>query len=184
MKRTCVCCKKELLESCPSGIDIVSKGICCSCLKQILAESPKTAREILNSLGKPILLLDNRNRIRAANGMARRILGRPLPDIENCLPGDAMECIHARLPGGCGQTMHCQACALRRTLDETLVTGQGLENVPAYQDVYQQDGSVVRRYLFISTEKIVDFILLRIDEIKTLRTLQASHQPSSDSVVS
>jgi len=131
-------------------------------------------REVLNSIGAPVLLLDKGYRIKAANETARRILNRPLLDIENFLPGDAMECINARLPGGCGQTVHCQACALRNTLNNTIATGEDFVKVPAYQDVYQKDGSVARRFLLISTEKLEDFILLRIDELETQRTMQVA----------
>jgi PAS domain-containing protein len=177
MKRTCAKCGKKLATKAlrPDHTRITG-GICSDCLKVIFTDRPRRVREVLDSIGAPVLLLDKGYRIMAANEPARRILDRPLVDIENYLPGEAMECINARLPGGCGQTVHCQACALRNALNKTITTGADLEKVPAYQDVYQKDGSVVRRFLLISTEKLEDFILLRVDEIETLRTMEAARR--------
>ena len=177
MKRTCAKCKKELTaQALRSARDRITGGICGNCLKEIFTDQPQTVREILDSLEAPVLLLDKGYLIKGANEPARKILNRPLADIENFLPGEAMECINARLPGGCGQTVHCQACALRIALNETIKTGEDLERVPAYQDVYRKDGSIIRRLLFISTEKLEDFVLLRIDEVETLRTMQTARR--------
>jgi hypothetical protein len=175
MKRTCARCKKELTAKAlrHDRDNRITGGICGDCLKEIFIDRPRTGREVLDSLGAPVLLLDKGYLIKAANEPARKILDRPLADIENFLPGEAMECINARLPGGCGQTVHCQTCALRIAIDKTIKTGEDLEKVPAYQDVYQKDGSIIRRLLYISTEKLEDFILLRIDKVETLRTMQA-----------
>jgi len=178
MKRTCAMCNKELAAQAfrPDRDNRITGGICGDCLKELFMGRPRNVHEILDSIGAPILLLDNGYRIMAANEPARRTLNRPLVDIENYLPGEAMECINARKPGGCGQTVHCQACALRNTLNKTIATGEDIKKVPAYQDVYQKDGSVARRFLLISTEKLEDFILLRIDEIETMRTRQAARR--------
>jgi PAS domain-containing protein len=177
MKRTCARCKKELAaKALRPDRDRITGGICGDCLKEIFMDRPRRGREVLDSIGAPVLLLDNEYRVKAANEPARKILNRPLADIEDFLPGEAMECINARLPGGCGKTVHCQACALRMALNKTITTGEDLERVPAYQDVYQKDGSIARRYLLLSMEKLEDFVLLRIDEIETLQTMQAARR--------
>ena len=177
MKRTCARCGKELsVKAFQPDRDRITGGICGDCMKEMFMDRPRRVREILDSIGAPVLLLDKGYRVMAANEPARRILARPIADIEGFLPGDAMECVNARLPGGCGQTVHCQACALRNTLNKTITTGEDLERVPAYQDVYQKDGSIARRFLLISTEKLADFVLLRIDELETLRTMEAARR--------
>ena len=177
MKKTCARCKKELTAGGLVPVrEKITSGICSDCLKEVLTDQPQSVREILDSLEAPVLLLDNGYLIKGANEPARKILNRPLADIENFLPGDAMECINARLPGGCGKTVHCQACTLRLALNKTIETGEDLEKVPAYQDVHQKDGSVIRRFLLISTEKLEDFVLLRIDEIDTPQTKQAARR--------
>lgn len=166
MKRLCIKCKKEpaVIEPSREGHPIF-RGVCASCRRKIESGDLQTVHEILDSLHAPILLLDSRQRVRAANKQARDILNRPLLDIENHLIGDAMECLNARLPGGCGQTVHCQACALKKALDRTM-EGHDAITVPAYHDFYQEDGSVTRRYFSITTEKLDDFILLRLDNVQ------------------
>jgi PAS domain-containing protein len=185
IKKVCSRCKRELMAPAKqSGVRVISQAICRECWNQIWADRLQSSREIVDSFDSPVLLLDNNLRIQAANDPAQKILGRPLADIKNFLPGDAMECINARLPSGCGQTMHCQACALRRALEMTMTTGTGVEKSPAFQDTYQGDGSVLRHFYYISTEKIEDFILLRIDEVQTFATSQAARRPEVDNSVS
>ncbi len=185
LKKVCSKCKKELITpSKQSRARVISQSLCKECWTQIWSDRLQSSREIVDKFDSPILLMDNNLRIQAANARAQKILGRPLADIKNYLPGDAMECINARLPSGCGQTMHCQTCALRKALEMTITTGTGVEKSPAYQDTYQKDGSVIRHFYYISTEKMEDFILLRIDEVQTLATGQAARRPTADNSVS
>jgi hypothetical protein len=185
MARTCAWCKKELAAAVGAvGSRVVSKGICGDCLHQIEVDSPKSSREIVDLFGVPVLLVDNGSRILAANKHAQKILNKPFPSLENHLPGEAVECVNSRQPGGCGKTVHCHACALRKTLEKTIASGEGMEKVPAYLDVFQKDGSVIRRLLYISTEKLADFVLLRIDGVETLRTMQVSRPSQQDIPVS
>lgn len=184
-KRVCTRCKKELTAPAKqSGARIVSQTICGECWTRIWSDRLKSSREIVDNFEAPVLLLDDNLRIQGANIAAQKILNRPLADIKNFLPGDAMECVNARLPGGCGRAAHCQACALRKALETTMATGLGVEKSPAFQDIYQEDGSVLRHFYYISTEKMEDFILLRIDEVQTLATSQAAHRPGIDNSVS
>ena len=184
-KKVCSRCKRKLIAPAKQQkTRIISQSLCKECWGQIWADRLQSSREIVDTFGSPVLLLDNNLRIQAANDRAQKILGRPLANIKNFLPGDAMECINARLPGGCGRTMHCQACALRRALEMTIASGTGVEKSPAIQDTYQEDGSVLRHFYYISTEKIEDFILLRIDEVQTLATNQAARRPAADNSVS
>ena len=48
--------------------------------------------------------------------------------------GEALACVHSRLPEGCGKTVHCRECAVRRTVGEVARTGRPKERVPAYLD--------------------------------------------------
>lgn len=185
MKKACAKCKRELTAPVKQfGARVVSQTICRECWTQLWAGPLQSIHEIVDTFEAPILLLDNNLRIQAANDRAQKILGRPLADIKNFLPGDVMECINARLPGGCGRAIHCQACALRRALETTMATGAGVEKSPAFQDAYQEDGSILRHFYYISTEKMEEFILLRIDEVQTFATNQVSRRPGVDNSVS
>jgi hypothetical protein len=75
-----------------------------------------------------------------------------------------MECANARLPGGCGKTIHCVGCAIRRAVTHTFLTGKSHLREPAWLD-REKDGKVTRLALLVSTEKRESCVLLRIDSI-------------------
>lgn len=59
----------------------------------------------------PTLVLDGALRVVGASGLARSVLGARAGG----LLGDALGCVEARLPGGCGSGPRCDACAFRRS---------------------------------------------------------------------
>ena len=135
-------------------------------------------REFLDSLADPVLLVDKGGFVITANARARSALGKDLEDIEGILGGEVMECAFARLPGGCGRTAHCAACEVRASVTYTIETGSPLSRVEAYVDVATPRGSE-RRQLFISTERVGQAVLLRLDvigiaEIRAQRPAQST----------
>ncbi len=184
MKMVCARCGKEkvVTDAVDNGKK-VSQGICRECLARMRSVHPKSVREILEDLPAPVLLLDREFRIQGGNRRAGKFLNRPLAEIENFLPGEALECVNARLPGGCGKTIHCQACALRQAISQTIATGEGVENIPAFQDVFQKDGSILRRFYYITTEMMEELVLLQIDEVVTLETMEMARRFSTDVTV-
>jgi hypothetical protein len=78
--------------------------------------------------------------------------------------GDVFECAYASLPGGCGETIHCEACTIRNTVMDTFKTGKSHLKTPAY--LLQGIPDNYHEIQFeISTEKVKDVVLLRIDKI-------------------
>jgi PAS domain-containing protein len=121
-------------------------------------------KEILNLIREPVFVVDSNGIIKTANDSGRKVLGKSYDEIENVLGGDAFECIYAGLDGGCGRTEHCKTCAIRNTLKDTLNTGREYKNVPAFQNIKTDSGPEVLKFL-ISTEKVEEQVLLRIDEV-------------------
>ena len=139
--------------------------MCQDCAGHFRAElDHPSLREFLDRLGVPVLLVDDDVRILVASEMARTLLGKVKEEIEGNCSGDIIECANARLPGGCGGTMHCKACVIRISVQETYVTGKSLERIPAHADIVGTDGPIRARFL-ISTERVGQFVLLRIDEV-------------------
>lgn len=62
------------------------------------------------------------------------MLGKSERQIFGLRRGEAMECLYARLPEGCGNTVHCEICTVRNTVMEVMETGEPRELVPAYVD--------------------------------------------------
>jgi PAS domain-containing protein len=87
--------------------------------------------EYLERFDFPVLLVEGDVRVVAANRAAGAFLGREPASAIGLLGGEAMECAHARLPEGCGRTVHCSTCAIRNSVTRTHRTGESLVRVPA-----------------------------------------------------
>ncbi len=167
MKRVCAWCKKDLPFI--SAVDVagegITHGICTDCANVLTAKSKSRIRDLLDTLEAPVFLVDGEGRINSANLAAQDILGKSESDIEDQLGGDVFECANARLPGGCGQSIHCKGCTVRNTVMKTLATGRSAIRIPAYQNIITDEGPT--RMLFqISTQKAGAGVLLRIDNIE------------------
>jgi hypothetical protein len=168
MKRVCAWCKKELgmVDSQADCENVITHSICGSCRDNVLFQMGVELREFLDSLKLPIVVVNQEGTIVTGNGQARKLLRKRLPEIEGYQGGEVFECAYARLPEGCGNTMHCSGCTIRRTVMETHETGRNLLKVPATLNQNNpHDPKKIR--LLVSTERLADLVLLRIDEMKT-----------------
>ncbi len=143
---------------------LITHGICDDCAQAVTRAPGRSAGQFLESLGDPVFLVGAGSRVVSANSAARAVVGKELTAIEDQLGGDVFECANAGLPGGCGRTVHCKACTIRNTVEETLASGIGAERVTAFQSVLTPTGVQQRRYL-ISTERVGDSVMLRIDDV-------------------
>ena len=144
---------------------LVTHGICEECYGSLETSLPRSLREYLDEFEAPILCMDGGGMVLAVNKGMARLLGRGLKPVVGLMCGEVMECRHSHLPEGCGRTEHCLACGIRRSLDMTLRTGQGVEHARAYVERDGEDGKVTRVRLLLSTESREGVILLRIDEL-------------------
>jgi hypothetical protein len=99
-----------------------------------------------------------------ANKPLLSLFGKTLSQVTGQRGGDVFECAYARLPEGCGRTVHCSGCAIRRAVTETFTTGRSLQKVLAYlnRDAVTQ---FLQLGMLISTEKVLGMVLLRVDHI-------------------
>ena len=72
--------------------------------------------------------------------------------------------IKGRTVIGCGNTIHCKACTIRNAVMETFDSSRNLHRTPAYLNRAGKD-TVQRIRFLISTEKLDEIVLLRIDEV-------------------
>jgi hypothetical protein len=165
MKVICAWCHQELKAGHQIADDPgseISHGICPSCKDYFLSGRRPTLDEFLNQLAVPVV--DAQGVVLLANQHALDILGKDPSKVQGYRGGDAMECGYSRLPGGCGKTEHCKACTIRNSVMETFSTGRSLLRVPACLNRRTDDGTVRIRFL-ISTQKVDDTVLLRIDQV-------------------
>jgi hypothetical protein len=113
---------------------------------------------------EPVFVIDSNGVVKGTNNGGLEMLQKEMEEIENELGGDAFECSYARSEGGCGNTVHCKTCAIRNIVMDTLSTGQAYKKVPAFQSIDTSEGAKILRF-YISTEKLGECILLRIDKV-------------------
>lgn len=165
MKRVCAWCKRDLGSNENYEVEgDITHGMCSLCAIRLTTGEARSLKQILNCVEEPVFVLDHDRFVKAANDRALEMLGKDDAHIENQLGGDVFECSYASLEGGCGNTIHCKTCAIRNIITETLATGSGYKHVPAYQNISTADGEKILKFL-ISTEKVGERILLRIDDV-------------------
>jgi len=138
--------------------------------KRIVADLCDTCRQsvrfdllsYLNTLDVPVVAVDPDVVVKIANDRANALFGKQEGGVLERRGGDVFECAYARLPGGCGKTLHCSACTIRFCVQETSRSGQPRIRVPAYL-CQGGPGDEHEISMHISTEKIGDLVLLRID---------------------
>jgi hypothetical protein len=126
----------------------------------------------VQGLPVPTLLVDGAGAVQGVNEAGADFLQAPADDIVGRLGGDVFECVHASLPGGCGATVHCSGCTIRRTVTRTHDTGEMALRVPATLQVRGPDAPT-RVDLLITTARVGDQVLVRIDPPETRRPSEA-----------
>ena len=167
MKLVCAWCGNEIPRETGIEEEGVSHGICEACRDYFFSsQGPPNFDCFLDKLAVPVIVVDDEVKIVAANNIACRQLGKRCSELNGISFGDAIECCYARLPGGCGRTVHCRSCTVRITVLDTFRTGQSHYEVPAYHDLsfYNKVRSI--SYL-ISTEKSGDYVYLKIHEVNS-----------------
>ena len=167
MRRVCAWCGKDLDEAAGPGREaqeVITHGVCRDCAHHLFAQIGMPLLEYLDGLEAPIVVVDGEGTVQTANEHARALVQKDLPAIEGFRGGDVFECAYASLPEGCGHTVHCSGCTIRQTVMNTFRTGQSTLRTPAYLNRETPDG-VQQTQLLISTERVEDVVLLRIDAV-------------------
>jgi len=159
MNRVCAWCNTALETD--VDLQLITHTICEKCRSNIRFQHGTDLQDYLNAFDFPIIAVDKEMRIVTANNIALEALGKELDGVVPHLCGEVFECAYSRLPEGCGRTIHCSGCAIRRTVTHTYQTGEACYRVPSY---LTDDSPVERQIaLHITTEKVGDYVFLRID---------------------
>jgi len=162
-RHVCTMCHKDMSKETPADRSVTGR-ICMECLERFGSREGVPLLDFLDLLGVPVLVTDGDVVVQMANKPLQTLLGKRRSPVKGQRGGDVFECAYASLPEGCGKTVHCSGCAIRRAVTETFTTGKSLRNVPAYlnRDMVTQFQQLS---LVISTEKAWGMVLLRIDHI-------------------
>jgi PAS domain-containing protein len=149
-----------------SDTDGAMLGICEDCAgATATTATPIPLAEYLDRFTMPILVMTDDVRVAGFNEAASKMLGSKSDVAIGRFAGQVIECEYAQQANGCGGTEHCKACAIRRAVLHTHMTGENLSSVTAEQRISTGGGTCPVRFL-VSTEKSGHFVLLRIDAIK------------------
>jgi len=162
MQRICAWCKRAMEEK-PGPVRHITHGICPDCRLDFIPKKEISLDRLLEKISAPVLVVDAECKVQYANSLARVVLGKELSAIQGLPTGNVFECDYAYLPEGCGNTQHCAGCWIRRTILATHATSDNVYQRKAYVSQRQAGGEVTRTCLLISTEKVQDAVLLRID---------------------
>jgi transcriptional regulator of aromatic amino acid metabolism len=138
MTLVCSYCRKTIVEDRDRDPGLVSHGMCTPCAEHFeRLWNGMSLAEYLDRFETPVLVVDGDGRVVASNAALAKLVGgddpHPSPArLGGLMGGEAMECVHSRLPGGCGQTVHCRECTIRMTVTSVAETGTPALRVPAY----------------------------------------------------
>lgn len=166
VERICAWCTKSLgsVEAGPDPRYPITHGICENCSRKVLdAGAGVPLQDFLDGIDVPILLLSEDLRVALANRRARETMGREFPVYAEVKAGDAIECVNARSPGGCGSTPACGGCAIRGAVRATYETGRACAGVSA-EPLVRRGETVEKVSIRISTEKVGDCVMLSLDQ--------------------
>jgi len=130
---------------------------CEPCFNVLLSTRDHSLSEYLESLALPAALLAQDHSVLFANQRFQDLkIGS---NVLGLRVGNVLGCMYSPLLGQCGETVTCILCALRRSIEETQRTGEGLRGVSiAYP--HRED---VRRTFTITTQKAGDAVLLMLE---------------------
>lgn len=170
MKVICSFCRKTIrpAERGDSALD-VSHGMCGPCgdyFERLWGGMP--LGEYLDHLPKPVLVVNGDGRAVALNQRMAAMLGRDRAALRGLLGGEAMACVHSRLPEGCGKTVHCRECTIRNTVGRVARTRRAVQDVPAY--LTTQAGRVP---MVISARPVGECVEVTVEEAKAAEPVAA-----------
>jgi PAS domain-containing protein len=135
MRLVCSYCRRVIRADPGSRVTDVSHGMCEPCGQHFgRLWSGMPIDEYLDGLAAPVLVVDEDTRVVTMNQQLADLIGVDRKSVEGLRGGEAFACVRSRLPEGCGGTVHCRECGVRRTVQQVARTGQMHERVSAYVD--------------------------------------------------
>ncbi len=142
----------------------VVPALCSRCRENFVFQMGVPLQTFLDSLPAPIFVVDDDARVKAANREGHALLRKVPDEVRDRLTGVVFDCAYAQLPEGCGRTIHCSGCAIRRSVHHTWETGERLVDVGATLRFARPD-EAVEIALLVSTERMGDVVLLRVERV-------------------
>ncbi len=140
----------------------IAHTLCSRCRKSFVFQMGVPLQTFIDSLPAPIFVVDDDMNVKAVNREGRALFKKGRNEVLGRPGGVVFDCAYAQLPEGCGRTIHCSGCAIRRSVYHTWETGERLIDVPATIRFARQ-GEALEIGLLVSTERMGDVVLLRVN---------------------
>ncbi len=131
-------------------------GTCRQCFGVLVSEGGEKLSSCLESLPAPAALLARDHTVLASN---RRFEALAFDhEVVGLRVGEILDCMYTSTLGRCGDTVACLLCHLKRSVEQTWLTGEGLRGVP----ISYPHKADERKSFTVITEKVGDAVLLMI----------------------
>ncbi len=141
----------------------ISHGICEECAGIMAQQFDSSAQTFLDRFSQAVVMVDNLNNVTVANKAAKKLSKIDFAMFEQSRLGNLIGCIHSDAPEGCGATVHCQGCVIRRAILKTDRTGRPCREIACVDKFFYQGERVAT--MVVTTEKVGDRILVKIESI-------------------
>lgn len=165
MEQDCKACRAEIIDMREQqSRSNITGGICVFCIDKISkAGEVAKSRKILDAIDAPVLLMQSEPRqVFTANNKALELFNKKLSQIEGRRGGEVFDCVHSFTEAGCGKDINCDNCRIKKAVVETFVTGKSFEGISTVLQI-TEDNEIRSYDMQVSTEKVGDLALLRID---------------------
>ncbi len=162
MTSKCKACGKEIGPGGQMSYKTITYGICDGCAAQ-----PSANSRLLESIDAPVLLMQgNPRQVVTANRKALDLFGKELHEVENHRGGEVFDCVHSFTEAGCGKDVNCENCKIKNAIVDTFITANSQDGVSTELSIKKPTGT--RTFVLqVSTKKVGDLALVRIDRYKT-----------------
>ena len=138
MRLVCSYCRKVIRHDAGTRVCDVSHGMCLSCASHFdKLWNGMSLAEYLDTLPAPVVVVDGDGRVIGASARLGALLDRDRSELPGLTCGEAFACVRSRLPEGCGRTVHCRDCAIRRAVTRVHEKGKPLRNVLAWVETVE-----------------------------------------------
>lgn len=163
MTATCMVCRNPLASPKPSRN--IGFETCDACIARMAKASDYTP--LLEAIDAPVLLMQsNPRQVVSSNRKAMALFEKPLEQIASHRGGQVFDCVHSFTEAGCGKDVHCEGCKIKDAIVDTLTSGVSHTGVATALSIRKADG-IVPHVLQVTTEKLGDLALVRIDRYDT-----------------
>jgi hypothetical protein len=159
-RQTCRWCSPEIATIEDRG----AASLCACCMEHFSLPPDGPIQKHLDALVFPVLAVElyaGKHMItKMVNKSACAWLKKEAGEIIQHLTGNAIECVHARLPEGCGGSLPCESCQVLRSIVRTFGTGEPLMAVPAVLHRADAGHFIATR---LTTMMASGLVMLRLD---------------------